>query len=138
MAWWFKSGERKPIYAALPHFAGSGDGGDEFGEAMGINGSTHNPKYCKASSDQMGQIIEINLSEGGGGFEFMSACSFALNPIKPRSKASTPNLEDAIRIATKGLTPEECQRLGVDYNENRRPELNAILAGYKRYLANLF
>jgi hypothetical protein len=136
MEWWFRSGERKPIYDELERFAGSGDGGDEFEEAEGINGSTHNWKFRKASSKQMGKIIEINFDNDGGGFEFMSACAFVFNPTEPKSKARTPNLEDAIRIATKGLTLSECQKLEVNYYHNRKPELNSILSGYRRHSAD--
>ena len=37
-------------------------------------------------------------------------------------------LWEALKIATKGLTEKECKELGVDYDENRRPELKTINA----------
>jgi len=41
-------------------------------------------------------------------------------------------LGKAFKIATKGLTENECKELGVDYEENRRPEMKAI-AGQKLF-----
>jgi len=60
------------------------------------------------------------LKHEGNGVEFMSASAF-LDGVYP-------NLNQALKIATKGLTEKNCKELGVDYEENRRPELKAINA----------
>ena len=133
---WHTSKERKELYDAGKMCA-SGDGGDEFGQARGLvefGGS----KFRRASSEQMYKMIRYDLdpnymeAEGkvhqtGNGIEFMSASPFCFG----WQDCYWPNLTDAIRIGTKGLSKEECQQLGVDYNWNWPPEWKRIYHGYK-------
>lgn len=120
---------------------GSGDGGDEF-EQRGLTIWGAGEKIRKASSKQMYEIVKFILTHGkikviGGevkhdtwhldsdaGIEFMSNSAYAL----PFDEYYT-NLRQSIRIATEGLTREECQLLKVDYEENKEPELKQIFKG---------
>lgn len=117
---------------------GSGDGGAEFGTARGLKIYGGGVKNRKASSLQMRQMIKFDMSNGkipkkwqltsGHGIEFMSNSAFA---FPYHHGYYYPNLNDALRVGTKGLTELDCLELGVDFSENKYPELKAIYNGYK-------
>jgi len=55
----------------------------------------------------------------------------SLSPFAFPGKTKCPNYHDAIKCAIEGLTEEDCQLLGVDYEENRRGELKAVYQAVK-------
>ena len=116
--------EMQAFYEKYPRLCASADGGDYMRNARGLIGKEWNPEFRRASSKQTGEMIRYDLKHEGNGVEFMSASAF-LDGVYP-------NLRKALKIATKGLTKKECEELGVDYEENRRPELKAI-AGQKLF-----
>ena len=114
----------------------SGDGGNNVGVAKGLKGWESKGVFRKASSKQMYQMLKFDLTHGkvpvpwtltsGNGIEFMS-----LSPFAFPGKTKCPNYADAIKCAVEGLTQEECDLLGVDYEENRRGELKALYQAVK-------
>ena len=138
--WWHTSKERRELYDAGKMCA-SGDGGDEFGEARGLV-ELGGGRFRRASSEQMYKMIRYDLDsaymepegkahQAGNGIEFMSASAFC----KGWTNCYWPNIDDAIRIGTRGLTEAECNQLEVPYNWNKSPEWKRIYRGYKH--ANL-
>jgi len=111
--------EMRELYdTSKSRFCASADGADYKGKARGLIGKGWNIAFRRASSNQMGHMIRYDKIKRGNGVEFMSASAF-LDGVYP-------NLAQSLKVATKGLTRKECKELGVDYNENHRPELKAI------------
>lgn len=131
---WHRSKERRDLYDAGMMY-GCGDGGDENGEAEGLvelGGS----KFKRPSPEQLYQILRYDLDKDyltanphqtGNGVDFFSASAYAFG----WAGCYFPNLKDAIRIGTRGLTKAECNTLGVSYLKNKAPELKKILKAYQ-------
>jgi len=129
---WYKSKDRRELYelAAPGKIYWSGDGGDDgkVMEAKGLVEKGGSEKIRRASSKQMYEMIHYDQWLGppyNNGGEPFSASAFCFDG------GYWPNLKDCLRIGTQGLTKEECKKLKVDYDQNRRPELKAIFQGYE-------
>jgi len=124
-------GMREDEETGNPRYSlGTGLGADLLDGARGLGDA----ESRKASSWQMYDMLLFDLTHGktphpwiltsGPGILFISAAGYAFEGGR------FPNLRNAIRIGTEGLTELECQALRVGYDENKRPELNAIFQAY--------
>jgi len=121
---WHTSADRKFYYDLSPRFHLSGDGPDEFNEALGLKGLNWNAEFRKCSARQMRNMVRHDIQTGGGGIEFMSALAYLNGKL--------PDLRLLRDHMVKGFTAQELtdlsSKLGIplDAEQNKCGELLEI------------
>ena len=108
---WLSSSERKWI-VEYPTFYLCGDGGDEFGEDLGLVGRNWNPEFGKAASRQERNMLKIFLRGEGVGCDFM--------PALPYLDGDIPNLQRILDHGENGFKESELIKLSTELD---RPQL---------------